>query len=197
FETATPAVRSQAVPYKGSKRVEADTVTELFLIQAKKKPRLDIQDQIERASVLATQLRDSVKDDAEITTSATKQSATEELVQIFESMQEKTVSASKSLDDLITTQINLEVKLKMKALLDITNAVSFGPSKPKPLRTEIQEYLAPHDPRSEERIVRLAHEKMAGVTSGDYTAKITEAVMSAIVEEFQKGIEKQLRSLLE
>lgn len=57
---------------------------------ANKKPRLDLQEQLKRASALAAQLRDCVKDGADSKNSSANQIATEELMRIFESMQEKT-----------------------------------------------------------------------------------------------------------
>lgn len=65
------------------------------------------------------------------------------------------------------------------------------------LGDEITEYLAPDEPASRERIMKIAHEKMEGVTSGDLAAKVTQAVEASIVEEFKKGIEKKLRSIME
>lgn len=76
-----------------SKRNEPDDPTELSPTPTEvgKKPRLDIQGQIKRASTLAAQLRDGVKDGTDSKTSAANQIATEELMRIFESLQEKTV----------------------------------------------------------------------------------------------------------
>jgi len=74
-----------------SKRDGPEDPTELSPIEASKKPRLDIQEQLKRASTLAAQLRDGVKDGTDSKTSAANQIATEELMRIFESMQEKTV----------------------------------------------------------------------------------------------------------
>jgi hypothetical protein len=76
-----------------SKRNEPDDPTELSPTPTEvgKKPRLDIQEQIKRASTLAAQLRDGIKDGTDSKTSAANQIATEELMRIFESLQEKTV----------------------------------------------------------------------------------------------------------
>jgi hypothetical protein len=74
-----------------SKRNEPDNPAELPSTEPGKKPRLDLEEQIKRASALAAQLRDGVKDGTDSKTSAANQIATEELVRIFESMQEKTV----------------------------------------------------------------------------------------------------------
>jgi hypothetical protein len=74
-----------------SKRNEPDNPTELASTGSGKKPRLDLEEQIKRASTLAAQLRDGVKDGTDSKTSAANQIATEELMRIFESMQEKTV----------------------------------------------------------------------------------------------------------
>ncbi|KAH0353945.1 hypothetical protein KCU83_g2694, partial [Aureobasidium melanogenum] len=177
------------MPPKGSKRTEVVTLID----EPNKKPRLDLEEQIKRAAVLAAQLHNGVKDDAESKSSAATQIATEELMRIFESMQEKTNDTSKAVEDLITTQINLEVKLKMDALQNRMGRTHIGP---KPLTNEIAAYLNPGIPESRELITKMALEKMAGVTSGDLTAQATEAVESAIVEEFQKGINKQLREFM-
>jgi hypothetical protein len=56
-----------------------------------KKPCLDIQEQIKRASTLAAQLREGVNDGTDSKTSAANQNATEELLRIFESMKQKIV----------------------------------------------------------------------------------------------------------
>jgi hypothetical protein len=74
-----------------SKRNEADDPTASYLTATGKKARLDLEEQIIRASTLAAQLRDGVKGGIDSKTSAANQIATEELVRIFESMQEKTV----------------------------------------------------------------------------------------------------------
>lgn len=71
-----------------SKRTQSKTPTENG---ATKRPRLDIQEQIKRAGILAEQLRNTVsKNDVDSKTAASGQIATEELVRIFESMQEQT-----------------------------------------------------------------------------------------------------------
>lgn len=74
-----------------SKRSKPDDLTELSPTKTSKKPRVDLEEQIQRASALAAQLRDSVKDDSDSKTFAANQIAGEELIRIFESMQEKTV----------------------------------------------------------------------------------------------------------
>lgn len=78
---------SAIMPPKASKRTQADTPTN----EGNKKPRLDLQEQIKRASALAAQLRDGVKAGPDSKNSAANQIATEELMRIFESMQETTV----------------------------------------------------------------------------------------------------------
>lgn len=71
-----------------SKRTQSETPTE---DGATKRPRLDIQEQIKRAGILVEQLRNTVSnDDVDSKTAASGQIATEELVRIFESMQEQT-----------------------------------------------------------------------------------------------------------
>ena len=56
-----------------------------------KKPRFDLEEQMNRASTLFAQLQDGVKNNVDSKTSASNQIATNELMQIFESMKEKTV----------------------------------------------------------------------------------------------------------
>jgi hypothetical protein len=73
------------------KRNEPDDPTESSSSQPGKKPRLDIEGQIKRASALAAQLRQSVNDGTDSKTSAADQIAIEELMRIFESIQEKTI----------------------------------------------------------------------------------------------------------
>jgi hypothetical protein len=76
-----------------SKRNGPDDHTELSPAptDVSKKPRIDIQEQIKRASTLAAQLRDGVKDGTDSKISAANEIAGEELMRIFESLQEKTV----------------------------------------------------------------------------------------------------------
>ena len=71
-----------------SKRTQSETPTE---DGATKRPRLDIQEQFKRAGILAEQLRNTVgKDEVDSKTTVANQIASEELVRIFESMQEQT-----------------------------------------------------------------------------------------------------------
>jgi hypothetical protein len=62
---------------------------------------------------------------------------------------------------------------------------------------EIEDYLAPTDPERRERIVNTALEKTRGVTCVDLAVKVSEAVESAIFEQFHKGIDKQLRDYMQ
>ncbi|KAG9547406.1 hypothetical protein KCU71_g16436, partial [Aureobasidium melanogenum] len=179
------------MPPKGSRRIEVVTLTD----EPNKKPRLDLEEQIKRAATLAAQLQNGVKDDDESKSAAATQIATEELMRIFKSMQEKTNDASLSFEGLIATQIEVQVKLKMATLQKKSGYHMNGMRMH--LGDEITEYLAPDEPASRERIMKIAHEKMEGVTSGDLAAKVTQAVEASIVEEFQKGIEKKLRSIME
>ncbi|KAG9653824.1 hypothetical protein KCU95_g15344, partial [Aureobasidium melanogenum] len=174
-----------------SKRTESDTPTETNLAnETSKKPRLDLHDQIQRAGILATQLREAAnKDHLDPKAWTASQIASDELVRIFENMQEKTADTSQSVDGLITAQVKLEVKIKMDILQNKTGTRdSLGP--------EIRTHLSPYTTAPRERIAKIACEKMEGATSGDLAAKVTEAVESTIVEQFQKGIDKQLRDLM-
>ncbi|KAH0230961.1 hypothetical protein KCV06_g6032, partial [Aureobasidium melanogenum] len=189
---AIPLASSSAtIPPKGSKRIEVVTLTD----EPNKKPRLDLEEQIKRAATLAAQLQNGVKDDDESKSAAATKIATEELMRIFKSMQEKTNDASLSFEGLIATQIEVQVKLKMATLQKKSGYHMNGMRMH--LGDEITEYLAPDEPASRERIMKIAHEKMEGVTSGDLAAKVTQAVEASIVEEFKKGIEKKLRSIMD
>ncbi|KAH0342883.1 hypothetical protein KCU81_g5500, partial [Aureobasidium melanogenum] len=174
-----------------SKRTESDTPTETnFADEISKKPRLDLHEQIQRAGILATQLREAAnKDHLDAKAWTANQIATDELVRIFENMQEKTADTSQSVDGLIAAQVKLEVKIKMDILQQKTgNRDRLG--------TETNTYLLPWTPASRESMAMAAREKMEGATSGDLAAQVTEAVESTIVEKFQKGIDKQLRGLM-
>ena len=71
------------------KRTLADHPT--MSASGNKKPRFDLEEQMNRASTLFAQLQDGVKNNVDSKTSASNQIATNELMQIFESMKEKTV----------------------------------------------------------------------------------------------------------
>ena len=90
---------------------------------------------------------------------------------------------------LIATQIKLEVKMKMNALT--TKAYSSYS-----LGGEIKEYLAPSQTGSREHIAKIALEKVEGNASIDLAARIADAVQSAILEEFHKGIDQRMRSYM-
>ncbi|KAH0137756.1 hypothetical protein KCU67_g15667, partial [Aureobasidium melanogenum] len=155
-----------------------------------KKPRLDLEEQIKRAATLAAQLQNGVKDDDESKSAAATQIATEELMRIFKSMQEKTNDASLSFEGLIATQIKLEIRLKMSALSNKANSSYI-------LGDEIQDYLAPGRPSSKGRIAKTALEKLEGVASTDLAVKVIEAVEEAILDEFHKGVDQKLRSYMQ
>lgn len=60
-------------------------------IETGKKPRLDLEEQIKRAGALATRLHEGIKYDADTKASAANQIAGEELLGIFENLQNKAV----------------------------------------------------------------------------------------------------------
>lgn len=65
--------------------------------------------------------------------------------------------------------------------------------EPKPLSKEIESYLNPREPESEKRIAKIAREKLESGVSADLTTRVSEAVESAIFQEFHKGIDNQIR----
>ncbi|KAH0270156.1 hypothetical protein KCU91_g8266, partial [Aureobasidium melanogenum] len=172
------------MPPKGSKRTQAATPTP----ESNKKPRLDFQEQIKRASALAAQLRDGVKDGPDSKNSAANQLASEELMRIFESLEEKTNDTSKSVEDLITAQVTCEVKLKLANLL--RKSETRDGSRDGNLSYELKKYLF-HPVQKETiavRIIKAAQKKMEDVSSGNIAAEAKKAAESAIAEEFQQGI---------
>jgi hypothetical protein len=64
------------------------------------------------------------------------------------------------------------------------------------LYSEILNYLRPSQSSSRECIVKNAIEKMKGVSSTDLGARVTEAAEAALLEEFHKGIDKQMRGYM-
>ncbi|KAG9528290.1 hypothetical protein KCU93_g4385, partial [Aureobasidium melanogenum] len=191
--SATHILRPQViltVINKMSKPVQADKPTKSSSTEVSKQPHLDPQEQIQRAVALATQIRHAAgKDHLSSTEWTANQAAANELLRIFENMQEKTNNAAESIEGLITTQIKLEVKMKMDKLQSRSSSSD--------LYWEIRNYLAPTDPERRERIVNTALEKMRGVTCVDFAVKVSEAVESAIFEQFHKGIDKQLRDYMQ
>jgi len=191
-----------------SKRSEPDDPTELSPTEASKKPRLDIQEQIERASALAAQLRDGVKDGTDSKTSAAHQIATEELLRIFENMQEKTVeyvivdfyhpllsdhkcSTSKSVDDLISAQIKLEVHRMMDFL------ASPAARLPSYLSIQINNVLKPTNLFFRGDIIQKVQELVETFTDEDYVTIIKRSVKTVLIREYRKGTGAELTSVLD
>ncbi|KAI5273603.1 hypothetical protein E4T47_03220 [Aureobasidium subglaciale] len=165
-----------------SKRSESGTPTD----EANKRPRLEINEQIQRAGVLAAQLREAAAaggDDSKASTAS--QIAGDELMRLFESMQEKTAG---SVEGLIQAQIKAEVRHKMDTLDKRAYSV--------PLQLQIRSHLSPDGATIRQRVADIAYQKMEHVNSPDLAARVTEAVESAILEEFQKGINKQMREIM-
>ncbi|CAD0084823.1 unnamed protein product [Aureobasidium vineae] len=147
-----------------------------------KQPRLDLQDQIQRAVILATQLSHAAsKEHLDSTEWTANQVAANELLRTFENMQEGT-----AIEDLIATQIMLEVKMRIDALYKKSVSSAYVLSK------EIDQHLEPGQTSSRERIARVALEKLDGVASVDLAVKVTEAIEAAILEEFHKGIDQKM-----
>ncbi|THY16155.1 hypothetical protein D6D01_07782, partial [Aureobasidium pullulans] len=158
---------------------------------ATKRPRLDIQEQIKRAGILAEQLRDTVgKDNVDSKTTAANQIASQELVRIFESMQEQTADTSKSVDGLIEAHIKVEVKTMMDFLVTHAN------SRYGNLCYQISAHLKPQDVTQRAAICRKVQEKMEGVNSGDYVAKIKEAIKETLAVELQNGVRNDFQVMM-
>jgi hypothetical protein len=101
-------------------------------------------------------------------------------------------SASKCIQGLIATQIKLEANMKMDKLeVRRSDQKLF-----MELRHEITHYLRPGDSNYRDRIIKIALEKFEGVTSTDLTARVTEAVESAILGKLHKGIDEQMRGYM-
>jgi hypothetical protein len=192
-----------------SKRNEPDDPTASPSTETGKKPRLDIQEQIKRASILAAQLRDGVKDGTDSKTSTANQIATEELMRIFENMQEKTAryvplyyssypphpkcnfSTSESVDGLISAHIKFEVDKTMGRLCcRITQQTASDV-------VQINKILKPDDTTYRKHIAQRVQEKMENVTSGDYVAMIKTILKSVLVEEYKEGSGAELASKLD
>ncbi|THW60302.1 hypothetical protein D6D19_10124 [Aureobasidium pullulans] len=172
-----------------SKRTQSKTPTENG---ATKRPRLDIQEQIKRAGILAEQLRNTVsKNDVDSKTAASGQIATEELVRIFESMQEQTADTSDSVDALINSSIKLEVKVMMDYL-----SIRCHNNSTLALWKEIWLHLKPENGPFTNKVIKRVQEKMEGVRSGDYVSEIKEMVKVVLVEELQKGVGIELRAVM-
>ncbi|THZ00344.1 hypothetical protein D6C92_01848 [Aureobasidium pullulans] len=153
-----------------SKRTQSETPTE---DGATKRPRLDIQEQIKRAGVLAEQLRNTVgKDDVDSKTAAAGQIATEELIRIFESMQEQT--ADQQNDGLPRPKT----------------------TKHHPLGKEVAQHLNTASLRGRQVIFEVVQRKMENVSSGDYVTKIKECVKEALREKFLEGIGKKFDDIV-
>ncbi|THZ85323.1 hypothetical protein D6C84_03423 [Aureobasidium pullulans] len=134
-----------------SKRTQSETPTE---DGATKRPRLDIQEQFKRAGILAEQLRNTVgKDEVDSKTTVANQIASEELVRIFESMQEQTADTSESVDQLIRAQIELEVN-KTMAYLDQKT------TKHHPLGKEVAQHLNTASLRGRQVIVEVVQPEL-------------------------------------
>lgn len=61
---------------------------------------------------------------------------------------------------------------------------------------EIETYLRPFDANFRELFIKMALKKMEGVSSTDLSAKVSEAVESAILEVLHKGIDGQMRGYM-
>lgn len=102
-------------------------------------------------------------------------------------------SASEAMEGLIAAQIKAEIQTRMDKLQNRLGHPKIHPE----LYAEIRDYLSPSQSGSRERIVKLAVEKMKGVSpTADLGAIVTEAAEAALLEEFHKGIDKQMRGYM-
>jgi hypothetical protein len=64
------------------------------------------------------------------------------------------------------------------------------------LYNEIINYLQPSSVNSRERIVKIAIQKMEGITGADLGTRVTTAAEAALLEVFHKGIDSLMRSYM-
>jgi hypothetical protein len=101
-------------------------------------------------------------------------------------------SSSEAIEGLIATQVKLEIKIRMDKL---NERCSTYPSTAR-LVPEIKGYLSPWESASRERNFNTAVEKMEGVAGTDLAARVTKAAETALLEEFHKGIDEQMRGYM-
>ena len=102
-------------------------------------------------------------------------------------------STSEAMEGLIAAQMKLEINTMMDKLERRRQTHSVTSR----LCPEISEYLQPGTGESRECIVKLAIEKMQGVSpKADLGARVTEAAEAALLEEFHKGIDQQMRGYM-
>lgn len=104
---------------------------------------------------------------------------------------------SKSVHDLISAHVTCEVKLRLANLR--SKLENCDGSQDGNLSYELERYLFPPGLKSSvaTRITKAAQKKMESVSSGNIAAEAKKAAESAITEEFQKGINKQLLGLMQ
>lgn len=96
------------------------------------------------------------------------------------------------MEGLIAAQIRLEVKIRMDKLEERWRNERTYPK----LYHGISTYLQPSQSAPRVRIAQNALKKWEGASSTDLAARVTEAAETAILEEFHKGIDKELRGYM-
>lgn len=99
-------------------------------------------------------------------------------------------STSKSVDDLIEAHIKVEVKTMMDFLVTHAN------SRYGNLYHQVSAHLKPQDVAQRAAICRKVQEKMEGVNSGDYVAKIKEAIKETLAVELQNGVRNDFQVMM-
>ncbi|KAI5202976.1 hypothetical protein AUEXF2481DRAFT_8483 [Aureobasidium subglaciale EXF-2481] len=165
-----------------SKRSESDASTD----ESNKRPRLDINEQIKRAGILATQLRDAATSSGEDTkASVASEIASDELICIFESVQEKTAGTSRIVDSLIAAQIKAKIRDMWKLLRRANGGT-------QPLGVEIEEHLTSDwSGFFWDEIFRFVKERMKNATSEDRATQIKNLVRIAVRERLLEGVGKK------
>ncbi|KAI5252767.1 hypothetical protein E4T42_03135 [Aureobasidium subglaciale] len=164
-----------------SKRSESDASTD----ESNKRPRLDINEQIKRAGILATQLRDAATSSGENTKgSIASEIASDELICIFESVQEKTADTSRIVDSLIAAQIKAKIR-------DMWKLLRRANGKTQPLGVEIEEHLTSDWSGFFWDIFRFVKERMKNATSEDCATQIKNLVRIAVRERLLEGVGKK------
>ncbi|KAG9580959.1 hypothetical protein KCU77_g10530, partial [Aureobasidium melanogenum] len=173
------------MPPKASKRTHTESSAEPTPTnEGNKKPRLDLQEQIKRASALAAQLRDGVKDGADSKNSAANQIAAEELMRIFETLPNLSKISSQPKSSARSTAHSTSLGKRIK-----TNPNNY-------FYTGLEVCLKPGDPKHSAFIIKAAQEKMEGVTSEDYVAEIKKIVKEVIIDDYMKVSGLALRNVL-
>ncbi|KAH0367916.1 hypothetical protein KCU65_g4354, partial [Aureobasidium melanogenum] len=123
--------------------------------------------------------------------SAANQIATQELMRIFENMQEKTVHTSKSVEDLITAQVATEIK---SALSFLEKRTKSNPSHY--FYKSVEALLQPGDSKCSTPAIKAAQEKMESVTSENYVDEIKKIVKEVIIDAYMRACGNLMKNVL-